>query len=167
MEPDPKWLTVSEVALILGVSTETVRNMIKRGELPASRASNRKRAAFLIDADEWERQRARDAERAATRQRLVGVVTGRGEEFFEQVEQQHGPATAEHLRERSAEHDLFERLQSEMATDPGFQARIRELDDAERIEAKAQELARRIREDEKVRDRAREILDEEDAGNGD
>jgi hypothetical protein len=170
MAPEQKWLTVGEVAAILGVTTETVRNKIKRGELPASRASNAPHAAFLIDAAEFERQRAVDVELAAVRQRLAGVVTGRGEEFIQQLEQQYpgvtvgapdGPTLAEHVRATINRHELFERIQSEMAADPGVQSRLRELDEAERFEAEAQEIARRIRRDEELLKRAREILDEE------
>jgi hypothetical protein len=171
MASEPKWLTVGQVAQILGVSTETVRNKIKRGELPATtRASNARRAAWLIDAAEFERQRAADVELAAVRQRLGGVVTSYGEQFFENVEQQHpgvtvdipgAPTLAEHLRGRSAEHDLFERLQAEMATNIGFRQSLDELDEADRIEAEAQELARLYRRDRAVHDRFREILDEE------
>ena len=169
--PDSQWLTVADVAAILGTSTETIRRMIKAGELPASRASNAPRAAWLIHAAEFERQREADAERAAIRQRLGGVVTGRGDEFVEKLEQQYpdltvgnpeGPTLAEHARATSARHDLFERLESEMAADPGLRQRLENLDEEQRFEEEARELAHRIRRAERLRDRAIEILEEED-----
>src|SRR5205814_6937132 len=91
MAHDPhKWLTIADVAAVLGTSTETVRRMIKAGELPASRASAAPRAAWLIDAAEFERQREADAERAAIRQRLGGVVTAFGDdEFVEKLKQRY------------------------------------------------------------------------------
>jgi hypothetical protein len=167
---DRRYLTVGEVAEILDVSTQTVRNMIAAHELPAQRASSAKKAAWMIDAEEFERQRAADVERAAIRQRLVGVVTGSGEEFVEKLAQRYpdvtvgspdGPSLAEYVRTRSAELDLFERLQSEMRADPDVQSRLRELDEADRIEAEAQELARLYRRDRAVHDRFREIIEED------
>jgi excisionase family DNA binding protein len=169
--PDRKWLTIAEVAEIYGVSTETVRRKIKAGELPASRASDSPRAAWLIDEAEFERQREADAELAAVRQRLGGVVTGRGDEFIEKLKERYpdvrvgspdGPTLAEHARATIARHDLFERIESEMAADPSVWQRLEDLDDAERFEEEARELARRIRRAEALRDRALEILEDED-----
>jgi hypothetical protein len=168
---DSKWLTVADVAEMLGTSTETIRRMIKAGELPASRASNAPRAAWLIDAVEFQRQREADAERAAIRQRLGGVVTGRGDEFVENLEQAYpgvtvgspeGPTLAEHVRATIARHDLFDRIERDMYADPAIRERFETLDDAERFEEEARELARRIRRAERLRDRAIEILEEED-----
>jgi hypothetical protein len=166
MAPELKWLTVAEVAAILDVTPETVRQKIKAGEFPAvRRASNAPHAAFLIDAAEWERQRARDVELAAARKRLGGrgVVTGYdAAEVVEQVREIHGPETADSLRATINRHELFERLQAEMADDPEFQRRLEELDEDERIEHAAQELAARARIADRVRKRAQEILDEDD-----
>jgi excisionase family DNA binding protein len=173
MAHDPsKWLTVAEVAAVLGVSTETVRGKIKAGELPASRASNAPRAAWLIDAAEFERQREAEAERAAVRQRLGGVVSSYGDdEFIEKlkarypdatVDSPHGPTLAEDLRARIDRRDLFERVEADMYADPGLRQQLEQLDDAERFEEEARELARRIRRAEKLRDRAIEILEEDD-----
>jgi predicted ArsR family transcriptional regulator len=164
--PDNKeWLTIKEVAELLGVVPMTVRRMIARLELPASRASNAPRAAWLINGPEWQRQREADAIRADARRRLGGAVSGYGDKEFVEKLRERYPAAAEHVRasiDRQDRQELLERLEDEMRSDPGVQSRLRELDEADRIEAKAQELARRIREDEKVRARAREILSEDD-----
>jgi excisionase family DNA binding protein len=166
-----EWLTVSEVAAMLGTSTETIRRMIKAGELPASRASNAKRAAWLINAAAFERQRTADAERAAVRQRLGGVVVGRGEEFTERLGKAYpgvtvgspqGPSLADHARAIAARHDLFDRVEREMAADPSIRQQLEQLEEEERFEAEAQELARRVRRAERLRDRALEILEEDD-----
>jgi hypothetical protein len=173
MAHDPnKWLTVAEVAEILGTSTETVRRKIKALELPASRASDAPRAPWLIDAPEFERQRKADAERAAARRRLKGVVTAYGDdEFIEKLKQQYpdhrvsspdGPTLAEHAQATIARHNLFERIERDMYADPEIRERLKALDEEQRFEEEARELARRIRRAEKLRDRACEILDEED-----
>jgi hypothetical protein len=172
MTHDPiRWLTVGDVAAILGTSTETVRRKIKAGELPASRASDAPHASWLIDAAEWERQREADIERAAIRQRLSGAVTGYGDEFFEKLKERYpdvtvgspdGPTLAEHARATIARHDLFERVERDMYADPGVRQQLERLDDAERFEEEARELARRVRRAERLRERALEILEDED-----
>jgi Helix-turn-helix domain len=169
--PARKWLTVAEVAAMLGTSTETIRRRITVGELPASRASTAPHAAWLIDAAEFERQREADAERAAIRRRLGGVVVGRGDEFAKKPAQHcpdarvgspEGPTLADHTRAMIARHETFERLQRDMAADPGLREQFEALDEANRFEAEARELARRVRRSERLRDRVWEILDEED-----
>jgi excisionase family DNA binding protein len=171
-----RWLTVADVAEILGTSTQTVRRMIKAGELPASRASAAPRASWLIDAAEFERQREADAERAAIRQRLGGVVSSYGDdEFIEKLRARYpdvtvggpdGPGLAQDLRARIDRRDLLERVERDMYADPAIRQQLEQLDDNERFEQEARELARRIRRAEKLRDRAIEILSEEDDQEG-
>jgi excisionase family DNA binding protein len=177
MAHDPsKWLTVAEVAAVLGVSTETIRGKIKAGELPASRASNAPRAAWLIDAAEFERQREAEVERAAVRQRLGGVVSSYGDdEFIEKLKARYpdatvdspdGPTLAEHVRARIARHELLDRVEhemaAEMADDSAISERFEDLDEEQRFEEEARELARRVRRAERLRERALEILEEEE-----
>jgi hypothetical protein len=169
--PGSEWLTVSQVAEVLGTSTETVRRMIKAGELPASRASEAKRAPWLIHGPTWEHQREADIERAAIRQRLAGVVTGYGEDFARKVEAEYpdarvgspgGPTLAEHTRAYLARQELFGQIQRDMRADPALRQRFEQLDENERFEAEARELARRVRRERQLWDRALEILDEND-----
>ena len=191
-KPDKQWLTVADVAAILGTSSMTVRRMIKRNELPAPRGQAAQGA--LLGSSTRLSSSGKgllDVELAAMRQRLGGVrhpsglvtgpvVSGYGEELHEKVEQQFpgmtvdpgGPTVGAHLRALSATHDALDELEQaareiarEMRADQGFQASLEALDEAERFEAEARELARRIRRDrrdEELLKRAREILDEDD-----
>lgn len=57
VKPGSDWLTVSEVAEIEGVSTETIRRGIKAGQYVGSRLSDAPRAPWVIDAAAYNRQR--------------------------------------------------------------------------------------------------------------
>lgn len=71
VNPGKQWLTVSEVAAIEGVSTETIRRGIKAFKYPASRASDAPRAPWLIDAALYADGRTLDAEHSSARLQLA------------------------------------------------------------------------------------------------
>ncbi len=170
--PEPAWLTVSEVAEIEGVSTETIRRGIAAGKYPASRASDAPRAPWLINAVAYERQRQTHAERVAIRQRLAGMAGGYGPEGREAAvdgaaahnEWSPDQRDAE-LRRETAKADreaLLSTLHREMHEDPAIRQRFEQLDAEERFEAEARELAERVRRAERLRKRALELLEDED-----
>jgi excisionase family DNA binding protein len=183
MSDDQKkeWLTVRETAERLNLSEESVRRMIRTFQLPASRASGGARAPWVINAAALERQLEVDAHRRRVHEAGIVVgrvqeaggnaVVGRGDDFAEELEQRYpdvrvgspdGPTLAEYARATAARHELFDRIEREMAADPSVRQQLERLDEAERFEAEAQELARRVRRAERLRDRALEILDEDD-----
>jgi excisionase family DNA binding protein len=168
---EQRLLTIAETAARLGQSEATVRRRIAARELPAVRVGGgTHRTRMRVLADELERQLQVDAELAATRKRLAGVVRGRSDEggpvdeaFRADVERLHGKPTAEGLKTVMDRNDLFNRVEREMADDPGLRQQLERLDDeAERFEHEARELARRIRWAEGLRKRAEEILEEEE-----
>ena len=170
-KPSSEWLTVSEVAEIEGVSTETVRRGIKAYKYPASRASDAPRAPWLINAAAYERRRKADAERAATRERLAGMGGGFGPEgrkaavdaaaaHNEWTDEQRDAEDAR-LKQRDKHEALLAHAEREMYADPAVRQRLEQLDADERIEAEARELAARIRRAERIRERALDILENE------
>lgn len=166
-----EWLTVSEVAEIEGVSTETVRRGISAGKYPASRASDAPHAPWLINAATYERRRKADAERAARRERLAGMGGGygpAGRKAAVEAAARHSGLTEDEaaaelrrLNERDRREELLAHAERELRADPATRQRLEQLDDDARIEAEARELAARVRRAERIQKRAREILEEE------
>jgi excisionase family DNA binding protein len=165
-EHNSEFLTVRETATRLGQSEETVRRMVRAGELPASRAERGgTRAPWLIHAAALERQLDIDAQIREAKERLAsrGVVTGRGPEFLEDVERRHGLAVAEQLRQVIARHDaLYEAARAVDQHSDEYEHGFAELDEDEAIEQAAQRRVAWIRREERIQQRAAEILDEED-----
>jgi excisionase family DNA binding protein len=165
-EHKSEFLTVRETATRLGQSEETVRRMIRAGELPASRAHRGgTRAPWLIHAAALERQMEMDAEIAEARERLdsAGVVTGRGPEFLENVQRRHGLAVAEQLRQVMARHDaLYEAARTVDEHSDEYEHGFAELDEDEAIDQAAQRRAAWLRREERIHQRTLEILEEED-----
>ncbi len=143
-------------------STETVRRGITAGKYPASRASTAPRAPWLIDADEYERQRRQDDEEAARRERLRGVVVAYGDDEFDaRMEQEHGRAAMEQLRKIRERHELMQQIAEEVRGDAELRRQFEKLDDDEIIERTAHEIAGRVRREERIRRRAAQILDDD------
>lgn len=159
--PTKDWLTVSEVAEIEGVSTETIRRGIKAFKYPASRASAAPGAPWLINAAAYERRRESEARKRRLRERRV-VTAYADDEFDANVESVHGATGLEQVRQMRQRHEDLREAQRAVSNDPDLRRAFEQLDEDERIERAAQEIANRVRRDERIRQRAAQILEADD-----
>jgi molybdopterin-binding protein len=103
---------IGEAAAMLGVSTDTLRRMIDRGELRARRTSGGQRLVAAVDvagllASRSRRADQRSAGESSARNRLAGVVTRVvRDRVAAQVEVQAGPYRLVSLLTREAVDEL-------------------------------------------------------------